>query len=300
MTWKRALIQILDNPPGRPLLGLLATVRARRLLHADVEIRYEEGWQHRVGPYIVPDGPRFDYYEPTVLSWRDEVANYFRDADDFWFSNYRPRPGDVIVDVGAGRGEDVLPFAREVGPTGKVIAVEAHPATYRHLKRFCELNQLSNVVPIHTAVVDAAGFVSIEDGESWQTNTVRAAGDGAQVEATTLENICVELRLDRIDFLKLNIEGAETKALLGMTDSIAKVRNISVCCHDFRADRGHGEEYRTRDFVTEFLTKNDFTVSRRLTDPRDFVRDHLFGSRSVPQHNHGPEHDRLKASTLGT
>jgi len=287
MSVKRTLIQILDNRPGRPLLGLLATVKARQLLHADVEIRYEEGWQHRVGPYIVPDGPRFDYYEPTVLSWKDEVAIYFRDAEDFWFSKYRPRPGDVIVDIGAGHGEDVLPFAREVGPTGKVVAVEAHPSTYRHLKRFCDLNRLRNVIPIHTAVVDVPGLVLIEDGGSWQTNTVRTAGDGTRVEATTLDDMCEELCLDRIDFLKMNIEGAETKALLGMTDSIARIRNICVCCHDFRADRGHGEEFRTRDFVTEFLTKNGFTVSRRPADPRDFVRDHLFGSCSGAQYNPG-------------
>jgi hypothetical protein len=67
---------------------------------------------------------------------------------------------------------------------------------------------------------------------------------------------------------------------MGMNNTIAKVRNICVCCHDFRADRGHGEEYRTRDFVTDFLSKRGFVVSRRGSDPRDFVRDHIFGLRS--------------------
>jgi FkbM family methyltransferase len=245
-----------------------------------VEIGYDEVWHHRVGLYLVPDGPRFNYYEPTVLAWKDEVPTYFRDAADFWFCKYKPMPGDVVVDIGAGHGEDVLPFAHEVGPTGKVLAIEAHPETYGHLKRFCMLNRLSNVVPIHTAVMDIPCIVLIDDGEFWQTNTVRAAGDGPRVRATTLDDVCSEQRLDRIDFLKMNIEGAETRALLGMKDTIAKVRNICVCCHDFRADRGHGEEYRTRDFVTEFLTKSGFLVSRRPSDPRDFVRDHLFGVRS--------------------
>ena len=280
MSWKRTLIHMLDNGVGRPLLGRLATARASQLLRGDVEIGYDEVWHHRVGSYFVPDGPRFNYYEPTVLAWKDEIPTYFRDAADFWFCKYKPKPGDVVVDIGAGRGEDVLPFAREVGPTGKVLAIEAHPITYDHLKRFCELNRLSNVVPIHTAVMDIPCIVLIDNGEIWQTNAVRTAGDGTQVRATTLDNMCNEQRLDRIDFLKMNIEGAEIRALLGMKDTIAKVRNICVCCHDFRADRGHGEEYRTRDFVTEFLTKGGFLVSRRTLDPRDFVRDHLFGIRS--------------------
>lgn len=280
MSWKRTLINILDNRHGRPLLGLLATVKARQLLHDDVEIRYNAGWHHRVGPYFVPDGPRFDYYEPIVLAWKSEVPAYFQDALDLWFGNYKPKPGDIVIDVGAGRGEDVLPFAREVGQIGKVVALEAHPTTYGQLKRFCDLNRLSNVIPIHAAVMDVPGSVSIDDGDSWQTNSVRAAGEGTHVKATTLDNIFNELRLDHIDFLKMNIEGAENRALLGMNNAIAKVRNICVCCHDFRADRGHGEEYRTRDFVTDFLAKNGFVVSRRASDPRDFVRDHLFGTRA--------------------
>jgi FkbM family methyltransferase len=279
-SWKRTLIHMLDNRSGRSLLGLLATLKARQLLHEDVEIRYQEGWQHRVGLYIVPDGPCFDYYEPTVLAWKDEIPTYFRDATDYWFSKYQPKPGDVVVDIGAGRGEDVLPFARATGPTGKVIAIEAHPIIYDHLKRFCELNRLNNVVPIHAAVMNVPGIVQIDDGEFWQFNTVRTSGSGTQVRATTLDNLRNEQRLDHIDFLKINIEGAEIRVLRGMKDTIANVQNICVCCHDFRADRGHGEEYRTRDFVSEFLAENGFLVSRRMLDSRDFVRDHVFGIRS--------------------
>jgi FkbM family methyltransferase len=215
-----------------------------------------------------------------VLAWKDEVSTFFRDAREFWFREYKPKAGHIVVDIGAGRGEDVLPFAHEVGPTGKVIAVEAHPTTYGHLRRFCELNRLSNVFPIHAAVIDTPGLVLIEDGESWLTNTIRTSGEGTRVEATTLDDICRQLRLNRIDFLKMNIEGAEVRALLGMKETISRIRSICVCCHDFRADRGQAEEYRTRDFVTGFLKKNGFTVSRRSSDPRDFVRDHLFGVRA--------------------
>jgi FkbM family methyltransferase len=215
-----------------------------------------------------------------VLAWKDEVSTFFRDTTEFWFHEYKPKAGDTVVDIGAGRGEDALPFSQEVGPTGKVVAVEAHPTNYDHLRRFCELNRLSNVFPIHAAVMDTPGSVLIDDGESWLTNTVRTTGVGTRVRATTVDNICNELRLERIDFLKMNIEGAEVRALLGTNDTINRIRSICVCCHDFRADRGQGEEYRTRDFVTDFLMKTGFTVSRRFSDPRDFVRDHLFGVRA--------------------
>lgn len=280
MSVKRTLIHMLDNGIGRPLLGKLATLRARQLLQEDVEIGFDKVWYHRVEKYFVPDKPRFDYYEPTVLAWKDEIATYFRDASDFWFVNYKPKAGDIIVDIGAGRGEDILPFAREVGSTGKIIAIEAHPVTYAHLKRFCLLNGLTNVTLVNSAVMGTSGAVLIEDGELWEANTVRSTGTGISVKATTVDSIGKKYQVDRIDFLKMNIEGAEAPALLGMNETIGKIQNICVCCHDFRADRGDGEGYRTRDFVIKFLTKSGFVISRRSSDPRDYVRDHVFGTRT--------------------
>lgn len=281
MSLKRMLIHSLDNRVGRPLLKRIASAKASRILGREVIIGYEDGWYHQVGSYAVPDGPRFDYYEPTVLAWREEIPTYFSDAAELWFVKYKPKMGDVIVDIGAGRGEDVISFAQGIGPTGKVLAIEAHPKTYQQLKRFCELNCLHNVIAIRAALMDSPGSVRIEDGEYWESNTIRSAGSGAQVTATTLDQICVEHGIQRIDFLKMNIEGAESRALLGMRGTIARVSNICVCCHDFRAERGHGEEYRTRDFVTEFLAKSGFTLTRRSGDPRDYVRDHVFGIRPV-------------------
>jgi FkbM family methyltransferase len=284
MSLKRAIIGQLDNSVGRPLLARLSTVRARRLLgQKDVEVRYDQLWHHRVGPYVVPDGASFDYYDSTILTWKDQIPAYLRNAQDYWFNHYQPKPGDVIVDVGAGRGEDVLAFSREVHGNGRVLAIEAHPASYRILEAFRRLNKLSNTITVEAAIMDHPGTVKIDEGDIWETNTVSLTetGSGISVRATTLDQLCEEQKIARIDFLKMNIEGAERFALQGMRETIGNVRSICVCCHDFRVDRGHGEQYRTRDFVWKFLTENGFEVSRRADDPRDFVRDHLWGRRSA-------------------
>ena len=282
MTLKRAIIGKFDKPLGRPLLGLLTTARARRLLKKkDVEVRFDQIWLHRLGPYFIPDGTKFQYYDSTILSWNDEIPGYLRNAKDYWFSYYLPKPGDVILDVGAGHGEDVFAFSRVVGGSGRVVAIEAHPVSFRILEHFCRLNRLSNVTPIHAAIMDFPGIVTIDDGDRWEANTVSTTHKqgGATIRATTLDDICNEQKITKIDFLKINIEGAETFALQGMRDMIGKVRSVCVCCHDFRTERGHGEQYRTRDFVEKFLTGNGFEVSRRADDPRDYVRDHLYGRR---------------------
>ena len=76
----------------------------------------------------------------------------------------------------------------------------------------------------------------------------------------------------------MNIEGAERYAL-GMESVLPHTRQICVACHDFRCEGGDGEQFRTRTFVEQFLVKRGFTVTSRPDDPRDYVRDHVFGLR---------------------
>ena len=283
MTLKRHLVRALDSSAGRSLLAWLTTRRARRLLgRPDVEVSYSGLWAHRVGEYTIPDGPRFEYHDARLRSWADEVPKHRRNAEDYWFRHYAPEPGDVIIDVGAGRGEDVLAFAERVGPTGRVIAIEAHPASFRLLEAFCRLNDLRNVTPLHYALMDRSGSVTIQDADDWKESTVTTTGvsSGTVVPATTLDAICSEQQLDQIAFLKMNIEGAERLALRGMGATLPRIRQICVCCHDFRANKGDGELYRTRGIVEECLTRHGFTVSARLDDRRAYVRDHLHGTRN--------------------
>ncbi|MFI5096536.1 MAG: FkbM family methyltransferase [Candidatus Acidiferrales bacterium] len=207
---------------------------------------------------------------------------YVSDAKDFWLQHYSPREGDVIVDVGAGRGEDTLTFSRAVGRTGRVIAIEAHPLSFAFLKSFCRLNRLANVTSLHLALMDKPGTVRIAESESsWMENAIECGegSSGVPVQAVTFDSVCKEQGLKDIAFLKMNIEGAERYALPGMEPVLPRIRQICVACHDFRADMGHGEQFRTRAFVEQFLTAHGFRVASRWDDPRDYVRDHVFGLR---------------------
>jgi FkbM family methyltransferase len=282
MSLKRNIVRLLDRPGGRRILGAVATRVARRQTGTDVTVFYDGLWTHRVGSYYFPDGRRFNYYGNDLASWRDQAQTYLTTARDYWMRHYRPAPGDVIIDVGAGQGEDVLAFAEAVGPTGKVIALEAFPGSCEILKRFCELNRLSNTTVLNVALMDKPGSVSMVESDTWSGNAVYfcdGAG-GARVPAMTLDAVCAAQGVEQVAFLKMNIEGAERFALPGVEPMIDRVGTICVACHDFRADRGDGEEFRTRAFVERFLTEHGFRLARRPDDPRPSVRDHVFGLRS--------------------
>ena len=117
------------------------------------------------------------------VSWADELNRAIANATDSRFHVYQPRPGDLIVGAGAGKGEDTIVFSRAVGPAGKVLSIEAHPITFCCLHLFCELNHLQNVAPTNFALVDSARPVAIESLEGWHANRIchegRDAGGGA-------------------------------------------------------------------------------------------------------------------------
>ena len=109
---------------------------------------------------------------------------------------------------------------------------------------------------------------------------VEGASSNIRVASRTLDQICSELLdISHIDFLKMNIEGAERYALVGMESIIASTKAICIACHDFLADRGLGEHYRTKQFVEEFLVDHGFRTVSYPEDPRDFVRRHVFAFR---------------------
>lgn len=283
MSYKRALIRLLDRPGGRFLLENIATHFLRRTEGGDIEVLHRDGlWTFRVGPNFFPAGPTLSYTYGDFDKWKRQMDVYVSDAKDYWLQHYRPQEGDIVVDVGAGRGEDTVAFSRAVGETGRVIAIEAHPVTFAILKSFCRLNRLANVTPLQLAVMDRPGNVQIAESESgWKVNAIEygEGSSGILVRAATLDEVCREQGLNDIAFLKMNIESAERHALLGMESVIPRIRQICVACHDFWWECGHGEQFRTRAFVEQFLIEHGFTLASRPDDPRDYVRDHVFGLR---------------------
>jgi FkbM family methyltransferase len=216
------------------------------------------------------------------LTLEQRLEKYLRDASDYWFHVYKPRPGDVIVDIGAGRGEDVYAFSRATGAEGRVWAIEAHPESYEILVRFCREHALANVTALNLACMDKPGSLQIETLPVWESNFVREGEPTATshpVEAVTFDELCARHGIDRIDFLKMNIEGAERFALPGMTEAIRRIRNVCICAHDFRAERGEGEEFRTHDLVVRFLEEAGFSLVIRADDPRYYVKEHIHGFR---------------------
>jgi FkbM family methyltransferase len=269
----RSTARRLEGARPNPLLGPLATIvyslasRRLRLFSVDRSGR----WVNRQGSNAIVS-PTIHTLEHGALEQTDL---------DHWAHGYRPKRGDVIVDVGAGIGEELIPFSKLVGPEGRIVAIEAHPLTFDCLRETVRRSRLDNVELVHCAVAGEVGEVSISDSSDHLGNSVVGVSDGVAVPARTLDSLTEELGLERIDLLKMNIEGAEKPALAGMGRMIGKVRHAVISCHDFLADRNGSDELRTCAAVAAFLSEHGFALERRLDDPRDWVPYYLYATRQA-------------------
>jgi FkbM family methyltransferase len=115
------------------------------------------------------------------------------------------QPGMTVFDVGAHTGYYTLALSRLVGATGRVFAFEACSANVARLRRHLKLNRVNNVEIIEAAVSDRAGTAYFCDDDF----RGRISNSGRSVKTVRLDAYPTP------DFVKMDIEGAETLALRG-------------------------------------------------------------------------------------
>ena len=133
---------------------------------------------------------------------------------------------DVILDIGANIGYFTLILAKIAGEKGKVFAFEPYPKNFEILKKNIEVNNYKNVILENKAVFNKNEkiklFLSpINNGAHRIFNTLNGK-NSIEVEAIKLDDY---LKNKKIDFFKMDIEGAELNALIGM-ESILKNKDI--------------------------------------------------------------------------
>jgi FkbM family methyltransferase len=195
--------------------------------------------------------------------------------DTLYFYKYVPKPGDVVIDIGSGLGEHISYLSHLVGKDGMVIAIEADPTLYEYSKMLVSKLNLKNVNLINAALSsDNDSEIALFQGDVWvQNSTIPDKinySSYTTVKTITLDKIFTDFKLKHIDYLKMNIEGAEVQALGGLSDNFYNVKNWCVSTHDFCG-------IPSKDFVEEFFQnkKIDYMFHPEVAD-EPWVGGYLF------------------------
>lgn len=161
-----------------------------------------------------------EVYEPEV--WRQLMPQV--------------KPGDCIADIGAHFGIYAIAFAKRVGPTGRVIAVEADPANADVLRAHSKLNEVESVIDVvQLALSDHEGETNWHSQDSQSVAMpVSADNTGPTVHMSTLDQIVAGRR---VDMMLIDIEGYEEPALRGgqqlLKDTARRPRLIVIEVHPY-------------------------------------------------------------------
>jgi FkbM family methyltransferase len=168
------------------------------------------------------------------------------------------RPGTVAVDVGANVGWHTLLMARLVRPGGRVLAVEANPSVRERLAEHLQANDLSNVTIVPSALGSQPGKLrflappvdSIGAGDGHVAGEKdKDAQHLVETEVTTLDALAEREGLQRMDFVKIDVEGFEWPVLQGAANALARFR--PVVCFEFNSiytGRGEGDPEALREY----------------------------------------------------
>lgn len=154
----------------------------------------------------------------------DSLSAASRGYESQLSSYFQLEKGQVFIDIGANIGRYSVLAAREVGNTGAVLAVEAHPRNYGLLTRNIELNQLTNVVSLNAAAWNANGELNLHTAGVSVSHSLKVDHrlGGILVKAKKMDDAIIEARLHRVDLVKIDTEGAEIEVLQGMQDTLKK------------------------------------------------------------------------------
>jgi len=168
---------------------------------------------------------------------------------------FKPSIGDVVLDVGANVGKYSIHIADLVGAEGKVIALEPFNETFDILCENIIENKFEKIVkPVRIAVSDRKGKAKMYFLRNWWglNSIVETPGENyVEVNTDTIDSILSELKIKKVDWMKIDVEGAEYDVLSGCMDTLTK-NNLNLIIE---------ARYMNKDKIISLLKSLKYSVS---------------------------------------
>jgi len=182
------------------------------------------------------------------------------------------RPGGTFVDIGANEGFFTVQAAKIVGPFGRVLAVEPQGRLQEVIRKNLELNGLTNVTLIKSAVSDQPGEAelhispSTNTGSTGLSQSTRYRVPQEVVPVNTLEAILAKAGIQAVDLMKMDIEGFEYEAITG-AEKLLKEKRIQALALEMHPElmRGRGKDpYILESLLNNHSYSKDFQAPTNL------------------------------------
>jgi FkbM family methyltransferase len=215
----------LDAPPAQPSLWSIHHDLQSSLRMEHPEWIYKDRLHVRMadrGAMVVVDmrNSQFIGADRTISAFSLGFEPDIAVAIETWV----PDDG-VLIDVGANWGYFAIYLAARPGFKGKVLAIEPFPSSCKTLETVVSGTGLGHLIePVSIAAGDKDGFVYMSDEIFSGNNRITAEGGTIRVRQTTIDALVEERGLTRVDFIKIDVEGAEPDVISGARTTISRHR----------------------------------------------------------------------------
>jgi len=253
----------------------------KKLIYSILEVIFKKGITVSVSGIKIKLPFRYHrYYEHN---YEFVNINYFRQTI---------KKGDVVIDIGAQLGLMTKLFADLVRPgsDGKVYSFEPTPKTFKALLQTIKLNEIGEVVvPFQQAISDKKGSAvfNISNNEIDAANSLANVQRGTelfaiQVDINSIDSLVQENSIKRVNFIKIDAEGAEYNVLVGARNTILKHRpNINLALHPKTIEGFNSSLKEIWDFV--MLCNYSVYSGFRKMEENEFINtENLFDVQLIP------------------
>lgn len=168
------------------------------------------------------------------------------EPDETIWVKHLVKPGNVFVDIGSNIGYYSFIASGIVGDSGKVFSIEPHWGSMQAFKENIERCNIKNIVPIRIGIGDCERqeelYECIDKLDGLKINSCSCSrglptkgNQMRKIAITTLDKLAEYNNIDHIDFLKMDIEGMEVDAILGMDRLLSegRVKRMLIEINDY-------------------------------------------------------------------
>lgn len=195
---------------------------------------------------------------PRNYTSLDIIANLnFAEREELDHVKQYIKPGSVIADIGANIGNHTLYFAHYLSPL-KIHSFEPQKTMFDILSKNCELNQLQDKVQLYNYCLgerEAVACLNTYDLKNAGGASFTISDSSSGYKMITLDS----LKLDRLDFMKVDVEGYELNVLKGSEEAIKRCRPVIWCEALTEAHKNSLKQYlKTLGYSMSFLSETNY------------------------------------------
>ncbi len=193
---------------------------------------------------------------------RNFYLNCF-EIENFILLKKKIKSGMIVFDIGANIGLYTLLFSKKVESEGRVFSFEPSPEAYFRLKQNVVLNKINNVKLYNMGISDKTGnsefFICEDDAyNSLGKKPMMPIVKTIDVPITTIDEFCLKEKINKVDLIKIDTEGAEFLVLKG-AEKLLTSDNAPILICEYNRLTEEGYDYKITDLY-DYLVKIGYLI----------------------------------------